>query len=572
VLDLLIRGGEVVDGTGSPRRRADVGVRDGRIVSVGAVDEGARRTVDATGRVVSPGFVDPHTHYDAQVLWDGGVSPSPLHGVTTVVGGNCGFTIAPVVPESSGYVMRMLARVEGIPVATLEAALDFGWRTFGEWLDVLEGKVAVNVGFLVGHSTVRRLVMGEAAVGSRATELQLADMEAVVHRSIDEGALGFSTSRSMSHRDHHGDPVPSLHASVEEVLTLAGTVRGHEGTVLEIVPTSQLFFDEDVYELLTAMSLAGRRAVNWNLLGSLGGEAKIRNKLAASDHAAARGARVIALTMPEPQALRLSFASGFVYDMLPGWAEVMSLPAPAKRQALQDPATRRRLAEASAGGPWWADWEHTTVAQVFDPANAGWEGWALGDVARARGVDVFDALCEIVVADDLRTGLVPRTVDDNDEHWRLRAGLWRDPRVVIGGSDAGAHLDTIWTFGCTTSLVGRCVRERGLIELEEAVRLVTDVPARMYGLVDRGRVAPGMRADLVVFDPARIGPRPARAVSDLPGGAWRLTAGADGIDAVYVNGAEVVSSGAYTGACPGTVLRSGRDTRTVPLPATRPAG
>ncbi len=567
MLDLLIRGGDVVDGTGSPRRRADVGVRGGRIIVVGGADEPARRTVDAGGRVVAPGFVDPHTHYDAQVLWDGGASPSPLHGVTTVVGGNCGFTIAPVSPATSAYVTRMLARVEGIPVATLEAALDFRWRTFGEWLDRLEGQVAVNVGFLVGHSTVRRLVMGEAAVGERATDAQRAEMEAVVHRSLDEGAFGFSTSRSMSHRDHHGDPVPSLHASVDEVLALSATVRDHPGTVLEIVPTAQLFFDDGTVELLTAMSLAGRRAVNWNLLGSLGGEPKIRNKLAASDHAAAAGARVIALTMPDPQALRLSFASGFVYDMLPGWAEVMSLPAPAKKRALAAPEVRARLRAASEGGPWWANWEATTVAQVFSADNARWEGRTVGDIARARGVDVFDALCDVVLADDLLTGLVPETVDDNDEHWRLRAGLWRDPRVVIGGSDAGAHLDTIWTFSCTTSLVGPSVRDRGLIELEQAVRLVTDAPARLYGLVDRGRVEPGMRADLVVFDPDRIGPQPVRAVSDLPAGAWRLTGGADGIDAVYVNGVEVVAMGEYTGDRPGTVLRSGRDTRTVPIPA-----
>jgi len=567
VLDLLIKDGDVVDGTGAPRRRADVGIRDGAVVAVGAVDEPARRTVDAEGRVVSPGFVDPHTHYDAQVLWDGGVSPSPLHGVTTVVGGNCGFTIAPVTTESCEYVKEMLARVEGIPVSTLDAALDFGWSGFGEWLDLLEGRVAVNAGFLVGHSTVRRMVMGQAAVGEEASADQLAAMVDAVHRSIASGALGFSTSRSASHRDHHGDPVPSLHASVEEILALCAAVRDHEGTVLEIVPTANFYFDDPVVELMTAMSLAGRRSVNWNLLGSLGGEPKIRNKLAASDHAAERGARVIPLTMPDPQALRLNFASGFVYDMLPGWAEIMALPPDRKLDALRDPAIRRRMAEGSTGGPWWADWDDTTIAEVFAPENARWEGSTVAEVARARGVGVFDALCDVVVADGLRTGLVPRTVDESDEHWRLRAGLWRDPRVIVGGSDAGAHLDTIWTFNCISSLVGPSVRDRQLIELEEAVRLVTDAPARMYGLVGRGQVREGWHADLVVFDPDRLGPHPVRAVTDLPGGGWRLTGGADGVDSVIVNGVEIVAAGEYTGARPGTVLRSGRDTRTVPIPA-----
>ena len=567
MLDLVIRGGDVIDGTGSPRRRADVGVRDGVIVVVGEADEPSRRVIDATGRAVAPGFIDPHTHYDAQLQWDGAASPSPLHGVTTIVGGNCGFTIAPVSPATTEYVTHMLARVEGMSVSTLEAALDFGWSTFGQWLDTLEHNLAVNAGFLVGHSTVRRLVMGEAAVGEAATDQQIAVMAELIHRSLGEGALGFSTSRSGSHRDHHGDPVPSLHAELDEVLTLAGTVAAHAGTILEIVPTSDLYFSEEVIELLTAMSLSGRRTVNWNLLGTLGGEPKIRNKLSSADHAAAHGGRVVPLTMPDPQALRLSFASGFVYDMLPGWAEVMALAPADKRRALQDPDVRGRLDAASRGGPWWANWEDTTLAEVFAPENRPWAGRTVADVARERNMGVFDALCDIVVADDLRTGLVPLTVDDNEEHWRMRGELWKDPRVVVGGSDAGAHLDTIWTFNCITSLVGPSVRERRLIGLEEAVRLVTDAPARMYGLEGRGRLEVGFHADLVVFDPDVLAPEPVHAVSDFPAGGWRLTGGARGIDHVLVNGVETVHGTEYTGERPGTVLRSGRDTRTVPIPA-----
>jgi N-acyl-D-aspartate/D-glutamate deacylase len=563
----VIKGGTVIDGTGSAGRRADVGVRDGRVVVLGNVDEAARRTVDATDKVVAPGFIDPHTHYDAQILWDGGVSPSPLHGVTTIVGGNCGFTIAPVSTSTTDYVLRMLARVEGMPVATLEAALDFGWSTFGEWLDVLEGRIAVNAGFLVGHSTMRRLVMGEQAVGSIASEDQIASMVRVAHESMDAGALGFSTSRAGSHRDHTGEPVPSRHAGIEEVLALSSTVRDHAGTIMEIVPTAEFYFTDDDISLMTDMSLAGRRSVNWNLLGVLGGEDKLRNKLASADHARSHGARVIPLTLPDPQAMRLSFETGFVYDMLPGWGDVMTMPHDARVRALADPAVRGRLEEGSRGGPWWAVWEDTTFSETVSIENTRWEGRTAGDVARQRGVSAFDALCDVVVADDLRTGLVPLSIDDTEENWRLRSELWRDPRVVIGGSDAGAHLDTIWTFNCISSLVGPSVRDRKLIALEEAVRLVTDVPAQMYGLIDRGRLELGWHADIVVFDPATLGPEPVRAVSDLPAGGWRLTGGARGVEHVFVNGVEIVSDGVYTGERPGTVLRSGRATRTVPIPA-----
>ncbi|HEY3842953.1 MAG TPA: amidohydrolase family protein, partial [Acidimicrobiales bacterium] len=322
-----IRGGTVVDGTGSPAREGDVLVRDGRVAGIGpGLGASADEVIDATGLLVAPGFVDLHTHYDAQLFWDANASPSPLHGVTTVVGGNCGFSLAPSGPDHVDYISRMLARVEGMPLAALQAGLTWDWESFGDWLSRLDGRIAVNAGFLVGHSTMRRLVMGEAAVGERATEEQIAAMMGIAHQSMDAGALGFSTSRAGSHRDHGGDPVPSRHASGEEILSLSSTVRDHAGTIMEIVPTAEFYFTDADIDLMTGMSLAGRRAVNWNLLGVLGGHEKMRNKLASADHAHRHGARVIPLTLPDPQAMRLSFETGFVYDMLPGWGEVMTMP------------------------------------------------------------------------------------------------------------------------------------------------------------------------------------------------------------------------------------------------------
>ena len=293
MLDLLIKGGTVVDGTGRPDGGRTSGCGPAVVVVLGDVDETARRTVDATDKVVAPGFIDPHTHYDAQILWDGGVSPSPLHGVTTIVGGNCGFTIAPVRRRRPTTSCGCWLVSKECPWPRSRQPSTSTGRPSADWLDVLEGRIAVNAGFLVGHSTMRRLVMGNAAVGSTATEEQISAMARLAHESMAAGALGFSTSRAGSHRDHVGDPVPSRHASVEEILTLSSTVADHPGTIMEIVPTAEFYFTDDDISLMTDMSLAGRRSVNWNLLGVLGGEDKLRNKLASADHAQQHGARVI---------------------------------------------------------------------------------------------------------------------------------------------------------------------------------------------------------------------------------------------------------------------------------------
>ncbi|ORW09572.1 N-acyl-D-amino-acid deacylase family protein [Mycobacterium kyorinense] len=570
MLDLLIRDAEIVDGTGAPTRHGNVGVKDGRIVAVGETDELAAKTVDAQGQTLAPGFVDLHTHYDAQLFWDPTASPSLQHGVTTVFGGNCGFTLAPAAAEQHDYLTRMLARVEGMPLEALRAGLDWQWTSFGDWLKRLDGHIAVNAGFLVGHSALRLAAMGDEAVGRAATPQQIERMVALLEEALNSGALGFSTSQSHTHNDGAGQPVPSRAASRQELVALAGGLRNHPGTTLEaIIPGCLSGFTDYDIGLLTDMSRAADRPLNWNVLGvSAANPAGHQGQLRASEVAAQRGGRVVALTLPHSMKIRLSFLTGFVLDGLPGWRDTMHLPVPERLKALSDPDVRRRLdagAQSEDAGilRGLSHWEHLIIVETFAPENADAAGHSVGAVAAARGSAPFDTLCDIVVADELRTGLTPPSSGDDAADWRVRAEVWRHRDAVIGGSDAGAHLDMMCGAIYTTSLLGHGVREHQVVTLEEAVRLITDVPARLYGLTGRGRIAPGWHADLVLFDPATVGHGPERTRYDLPAGAPRLVADARGISSVLVGGVEVCRDGVATGATPGTVLRSGRDTETV---------
>ena len=572
MLDVKIAGGSVVDGTGAARRRADVGIRDGRVVAIGDVDESAASTVDADGLIVAPGFVDIHTHYDAQAFWDPALTPSPLHGVTTVVGGNCGFTIAPLAADEADYLMRMLARVEGMPLESLEAGVPWDWRTFGEYLDRLDGTLAVNAGFLVGHSALRRVAMGERS-HEPATDDDIATMRRTLGESLTAGGLGFSSSHAPTHNDGDGAPVPSRAATPEELLALCAVVRDHAGTTLEFIPTVGPFSEEHV-ALMAAMSAAGGRPLNWNVLVVGAGTDTYKEQLAASDRAAEQGGRVLALTVPAVMQLHLNFRSGFLFDALPGWGPTMALPDDEKVRALADPDVRRRLRESAEAdtGLFRAmlRWDRLEIAETFAPENKRFAGRTAGDVAQELGADPFDALLDVVITDDLRTVLRPPARGDDPESWRMRAEAWRDPRVVVGASDAGAHLDMLATFSFSTSLLAAS-RAHDLVPVEEAVHLLTDVQARLYGIRDRGRLAEGGHADVVVFDADRVAPAPVHTRHDLPAGAGRLYAEAEGIEHVLVNGTEIVTGGELTGARPGTLLRSGQDTETVEVAGVRTA-
>ncbi|HUP76443.1 MAG TPA: amidohydrolase family protein [Acidimicrobiales bacterium] len=463
------------------------------------------------GLVIAPGFIDPHTHFDAAVSWDPFLTPSPLLGVTTVLAGNCGFTLAPLTADASDYIMRMLSMVEGMPLEALAAGCDWSPRSFEEFVAKLDGQ-----------------------------------------------------------------PVPSRHAEPDEFVRLAATVRDHIGTSLGITPPIGPFSDR-AKQLLTDMSIAGQRPISWNVMLV---EAKhtdvYESQIVGGDYAHARGGSVIALTVPELSRLRLSFDNGMILNMVPEWGEVLALPLPERKAALADATVRQRLFDGYARMPHNSvrtrlEWPHVRLGATYSPSTHRYANRTLADIAAEQGCDPLEALLDIVVADDLRTDIWPPAPGDDDESWRLRQQVWRDPRVVLGGGDAGAHLDMTQSWRYFVTLLGEHVREHQRLTLEEAVHLITLRPARLFGLRDRGRVAVASVADLTIFDPARVGSGPLSMRSDLPGGAARIWSHGIGLAHVVVGGVEVVHDDELTGAKGGSILRSGRDTVTV-TPRDFPSG
>lgn len=563
MFDVIIRGGHVIDGTGAPRRRADVGITADRITSIDDL-AGAEATevIDATGRVVSPGFVDVHTHVDAQVFWDTTVSPSPLHGVTTVIGGNCGFSIAPLGddPADGEYLMKMLSRVEGMPLRSLQEGVPWNWNSTAEYLDALEHKLSINAGFKVGHSAVRRVVMGPDATRREASEAEVQAMCELVRAGLEAGAIGFSSSWSTTHNDTEQNMVPSRYASRAELIALCSVLADFPGSSLEFIPTIGVFGD-DVADLMADMSVAAKAPLNWNVLAVTAQTLDAcKDKLAVSDVAAARGGTVVGLTAPMSLDFRMSFASGFLLDAVPGWEEAMLLPKQDKLALLADPARRAELGEVAAGRHamrHFTNWAKMTIFHTVAPENAPYLGRNIGEIAEELGKTAWDTLCEIAIADDLETSFGHPGVEEPDANWEARLEIWRDRRAVIGASDAGAHLDMFFSADYATKMIAEAVVKRHLLPLEEAVNLLTAVPADLYALRDRGRLVPGAYADLVVFDEQRISSNPMQMRSDLPAGAARLYAEANGIDHVLCNGVEIVRNGEFTSSRPGTILRSG---------------
>jgi N-acyl-D-aspartate/D-glutamate deacylase len=574
MLDYVIRSGTVIDGTGTPGVIADIGIRDGRIVAIGQVDEAGEVELDATGLMVTPGIVDPHTHYDAQLFWDPSASPSNLHGVTTVIGGNCGFTLAPINAEDADYIRRMMAKVEGMPLVALETGVPWNWSTFGEYLGRLEGNLGVNAGFLVGHCALRRKVMGAARADEVATEDEVVAMSALLAESLAAGGLGFSSSQSRTHSDGDGKAITSRYADRNEMLAFCEVVRDHEGTTLEYITNGCLdqFSDEEV-DLMVTMSTTAQRPLNWNVLTvDPRSPEKAEHQLKASSAATEAGGKIVALTMPTLVPMNMSFLNFCALFLIPGWGDVMNLPVDERMEKLADPEVRTQLndlAHSKAAGVFrgLAGWGDYVIGDTYATSNETFQWRDVAAIAEELGQGTFDTLLDIVLADGLRTVLWPKPAGRDEASWAQRASLWEDPRAMVGGSDAGAHLDRMCGSNYPTSFLGDCLNNRKLVPVERAVQMMTQQPAELFGLRDRGVLAEGKAADLFVFDPQTVGSEPARLVNDLPGDSPRLFANSIGVVRVLVNGVETIVDGKPTGAVPGSLLRSGQDTYSV-VPAS----
>ncbi len=560
--DLIIRNGTVVDGSGMPRYRADVAISGDRIAAIGRIHEKGREEIDASGHVVSPGFIDGHTHMDAQVFWDPLGSCACWHGITSVVMGNCGFTLAPGSEDQRALILRNIIDAEDIPASAIEAAVRWNWTSFRDYMGVLDTlPKAINYSLHVGHSALRTHVMGERAFGEKARSDDLQAMEKHLLDALDAGAVGFSTSVNEGHRTPDGGHVASYYAAWDEIRQLVNTVGKHGRGHFEVAretdarspdPAIRAVVDKRLMELAVESGVPTSFGVPPGGFGA-------KPHLDLIDATAAAGGRMFGQTHPRGVSHILSFRSRTQFDNLPGWKKFRAQPLEAQRKDLADPACRQRLVDeawkgeytVAAGQPRKPDFDHMYVVK-----SAMGDNPTVGQIAKERNKDPVETMLELALETDFHQLFMQfdaRTRPANDAE-TLRA--LRHPRTVMTFSDSGAHVNLIMDTSIHTHLLGWWVREKQEFTLEEGVRMITMTPAMTWGFAGRGLVREGYIADLNIFDPATIAPGMPQVVSDLPTGAQRLKQKSVGLMATVIGGKKTFVNGEHTGALAGRLLRS----------------
>ena len=554
--DLLIKNGLVIDGTGVPGRHADVAVAGGRIVEVGKFDGAARQTIDASDCVVSPGFIDPHTHYDAQICWDGAVTPSSWHGVTSVVMGNCGVGIAPCQPQSREVVMRDLVNVEAIPYDVLAQGITWDWETFPEYLDAAaRRKPSLNLAFLAPLTPFRHYVMGEASMERAAAADETARIAALLGEAMDAGAFGFSSTILNQHLGFGGRPLACRNASRAELKAYANVLRAKKKGVIEVALTRQIgVLEPDQCETLDFLLDESGRPVTFIALFDRDDISEaVRDTLKRAAPMIAKGARP--QTSPLPLTREIDMRSPFSFAAFPSWKRVFEDKSPAaQKRVYADPAFRNQFREDLKNPLAFGNWERITLHDVHSPELKRYEGMTVAQVARAESKDGVDAFLDLTLADNLELEFTMTSFNTRVDRM---AELLNNPAILIGLGDGGAHVDMLCDSGYPTYLLGTWVRERGVLSLQEAVRRMTSDPADFFGIRDRGRLMKGLAADITIFDPATVGsPNRGERRYDLPGGGKRMVMPSRGIRTTIVNGVTTYADGELVGAGAGKVLRS----------------
>jgi N-acyl-D-aspartate/D-glutamate deacylase len=556
VLDLLIKNGLMIDGTGAAGRRADLGIAGGKIAALGKLAEPARRTIDASDLVVAPGFIDPHTHYDAQICWDRALTPSSWHGVTSVVMGNCGVGIAPCRPVAREIAMRDLVNVEAIPFEVLAAGVTWDWETFPQYMGAAARRQpAVNLAFLVPLTPLRHYVMGEASMERAARLDEIDAMRGLLGEAIDAGAFGFSSTLLNQHLGYQGRPLACRNASREELKAFCNVLRERGKGAIEYAMTRQIgVMEEPELELLDFMLAQSGRPITFIALFDRDDIPEaVRTTLARAAPLIARGARP--QTSPLPLTREVNMRNPFSFAAFPSWKRVFEDKSKAAQAAVyRDRAFRAAFREDLKRPASFGNWARITVHEVKNPALKALEGRTLAEIAAERGVDGVDALLDVTLADDLENEFTLQSFNTRVDRM---VEILRNRDMLLGLGDGGAHLDMLCDSGYPTYVLGTWVREQGALTLEEAVRRMTSDPADFFGIRDRGRLAAGLAADIVIFDPKTVASlgRPERRY-DLPGGAKRMVMRSQGIEYTIVNGEVTWQHGELTGAAAGRVLRS----------------